>query len=296
MKNTSKKVTFLGPVGTTFSHDAYDRLAVKYGTPQDKSGSSYVPAPINGDVINMVIDHGGYGAIAMETRAGGRVTEPLESFIDLLKRYENNQQCPVHIAGATKLNIHFCLMVRKGMTLKKVSKIVAHAKGLDACKERIAVLGVNTQAVSSNGEAARMIAEMDEYANCAALGPKSAARHYGLEVLEEGFEDAKAVTTFFLLTPTDHPVSIGQDNRMLVVFRIPHRPRSLVNAILPIADEQLNMIQIHSMHVGDGVYDFVMEFDVSRGQMASVDRAMARFEMCAERFLTFGPFEVIEES
>src|ERR1035437_8611629 len=107
MKNM-KKVTFLGPVGATFSHDAYNLLAGLYQAPKAVtigSGSNCVPASNNGEILQLVQAYGGYGVIAMETLAEGRVAEPLESFIDLLKTYKKTDDYPIRIIGAIKLKI-----------------------------------------------------------------------------------------------------------------------------------------------------------------------------------------------
>ena len=89
-------VTFLGPVGATFSHDAYDVLAGIFGSPMS-SEAICIPAPANGEILNMIRRNGGYGAVAMETLAEGRVAELLESFIDLLALYGGISECPFRL-------------------------------------------------------------------------------------------------------------------------------------------------------------------------------------------------------
>ena len=71
-------VTFLGPVGATFSHDAYDMLAEIYDAPQviaDGAHTNCIPASVNTEILKLIAQHGGYGAVAMETKAEARVTE-----------------------------------------------------------------------------------------------------------------------------------------------------------------------------------------------------------------------------
>ena len=68
--------------------------------------------------------------------------------------------------------------------------------------------------VASNGEAARLVAEQEDYIVCAALGPKSASNKYSLNILNEAFEDQEAITTFFLIAPKKHKVAVG--NRELM--------------------------------------------------------------------------------
>ncbi len=289
-----KKVTFLGPVGATFSHDAYNILAEIYGAPK-VGETNYIQADSNSEVLRLVLKHGGYGAIAMETLAEGRVAEPVESFIELLKTYKKTESCPFHVVGAVHLKLHFCLMVRSGMTRKKITKVIAHPKALGACKDRIMKLGVPTENSTSNGEAARLVASDEKYANCAALGPHSAAEKYGLKILSEAFEDEEAITTFFLVAPIQHKVSVGKENRMLIVFEAPHEPGSLVKTLQPFADEGLNLIQIHSVHVGNRAYNFAIEIEISDDKLLSLARAMAAFKKYVDTHLSFGPFEVLSK-
>ncbi len=198
------KITFLAPLGATFSHVAYDTLAEIYGTPkvtQDGAESNYIPAPSNGEVLGLIQKHGGYGTIAMETRAEGRVAEPLESFITLLQTLNETGNHRIHVVGALRMKIHFCLMIRPTTPLLAVNKILAHPKAKGACKKKIAATGAEFVGVASNGEAARLVAESDEYGSCAALGPRSAATKYNLIVINDAFEDTEAVTTFFLVAP-----------------------------------------------------------------------------------------------
>ncbi len=252
-----------------------------------------ISAASNSEIIPLLLKHGGYGTIAMETLAEGRVAEPLESFIDLLKVCGQDAPCPFHVVGAIKLKLHFCLMVRPGMSLDCITKIAAHPKALGACKERIAATEISTVASQSNGEAARCVAENAEYAACAALGPKSAAEKYGLHILHDSFEDREAVTTFFLLAPKEHSVSIGAENRALIVFKVPHAPSALVKALEPFGVEGLNMIQIHSIHAGNCTYNFAIEIEVEKGKIELFEKALDAFKKNVGAHLCFGPFEVV---
>ena len=289
-----ENITFLGPIGATFSHDAYDMLANIYGAPETKDRLC-VPAASNSEVLQKIIGHGGYGAIAMETLAQGRVSEPLESFIELLRKHPVNEACPIQVMGAMRMKIHFCLMVRQNMQESAIDKVVAHPKALGPCKAGLERLNVPIESVSSNGEAARLVAEDPRYANSAALGPASAAKKYGLKVLDEAFEDDEAVTTFFLIGPKGSRVSVGDNNRILIVFKLSHVPGSLVRSLLPFEQNGLNLIQIHSVHTGNHSYDFAIEIEVSKTKLDDLEKAMKSFKKYVKAHLTFGPFEVISK-
>jgi len=291
-KKKMEHITFLGPAGATFSHDAYNILAEIYGAPK-VSETNCMPASSNGEVLKKILEHRGYGTIAMETLAEGRVAEPLESFVDLLKNYTKTNDCPLRVVGAVRLRIHFCLMVQSVMTKQEITKIIAHTKALGACRERIASMGIQTVDAPSNGEATRLVAENSEYASFAALGPISASEKYGLKVLGHSFEDREAITTFFLIAPVEHKVHTGKENRILVVFSTPHKPGGLVRALQPFEQENLNLIQIHSVHTGNCTYKFAIELEIKESELESLGRAMTAFGSFVEKYLSFGPFEVL---
>lgn len=299
MKNN--KITFLGPVGATFSHDAYEVLAEIYNAPviEPETASNCIPVATNGEILRAIATHGGYGTIAMETMAEGRVAEPLESFIELIKLYKDNMDCPLRVIGAVRHTLHICLLARHGITRDSLTTVIAHPKALGACKENILKLGVSTTTASSNGEAARLIAVFDghndKYKTAAALGPRSAAKKYGLTILDDSFEDSEAITTFFLIGPNSHTVSVGANNRILIIFKAPHRPGGLVDALKVFNDERLNLIQIHSVHAGKQTYNFAIEVDVREPELEALERAMKQFESRVEKYLSFGPFEIISK-
>ncbi len=290
------KITVLGPMGATFSHDAYNLLVEIFSGPEtilEGEAANCVPASDNGQILKLIVEHGGYGAIAMETLARGRVEVPLTSFIQLLDEY-NNQTCPIQVIGAIKLCIHFCLMVQPSNAENpNLTGIVAHPKAFDPCRVRIATSDLPVVEASSNGEAARLVAEDDKYANYAALGPESAAKKYGLTILDPVYEDQKAITTFFLIGPAREESVEGEENRVLIVFRLEQRPGALVDALDPFRQENLNLIQVYSIGKSNGVYDFAIEVEVGQIDLPNLGRAMESFEIAVEKYISFGPFAVV---
>lgn len=285
-----KKATLLGPIDATFSHQAFEQLAKMHDLPKEVK---YVPATNNREVIGLTVKHGGYGVVAMETLAECRVTETFESFIDLLIKF-NDDSCPVHIIGGLQLEIHFCLMARPSMARKWIRKVVAHQKSIAPCRRHIK--GDNLEVdvnVSSNGEAARLVAQDARYAECAALGPRIAAIKYGLVILDEAYEDQKAITTFYLIGPKAHKVMVGRNNRALLVFQVPHKPGMVVRAQQCFADENLNLCQIHSVGLGERTYHFGLEVEVGEGEISQLNQAIINFRNVTEKRLCFGPFEVL---
>lgn len=282
-------IVFLGPAGATFSYDAYAILSEIFKTRKfDDADSVLVPVKTNEEILPALIKiGGGYGVIAMETKAGGRVVEPVESFIDLLDLTD----CPIAVIGAIKMQLHFVLMAREGVKKESVKKILAHKKAFGACRQNIFSLGLESIESGSNGQAAEDVATKNEYKDCAALAPISAAIKYNLSVLDSQFEDEKAVTTFFLLGPKGSKPVICKNNRALIVFRLKHEAGSLWNAIGFL--KEFNMIQIHSAYHNGG-YDFMVELEIEESEINNFNEAVEKFRQTVLSSLIFGPFGVVE--
>lgn len=285
-------ISILGPLGSTFSSNAYDWLAERFGTPLFSQGNGIAVAS-NIEVVPSVLKNGGCGVVAMETLAGGRVAEALESLINLLHYYSTTEDCPLCIAGAVKMELNFCLMARPNVLESDITRVLAHVKALDACRQNLGRINLPTTGVSSNGEAARLVAEENQYSTTAALGPSSAADMFGLKIVHDSFEDKRAVTTFFLLVPQGYPVFSAAENRALLIFNLENKCGSLAKVLQLFADNDLNLIQIHSVYAGDSTYSFAVEVEANKTQLPTLNKVLLEFKKYVNKHLVFGPFPVL---
>ena len=257
-------ITYLGPSGSTFSALAYYKLATLFKIPLGEGEE--ILAGNNEEVLPLIINHGGYGAIAMETEAEGRVDGPVNTFIKLLERYPTTADCPITVVGAIRMPLNFALMVRPGVRKSEVQILIAHPKSLGACKNLVQGLTLDGKAnvveSDSNGKAAEDVATKPEFALAAALGPKS------------------------------HSVKPG--SRAVLVFRIKHECGALVDALLPFKEEGLSLRQIHSCYTQEGQYDFFIEIEIEcdRHEPDKLSRAMKKASQHMTRHILFGSFPV----
>jgi prephenate dehydratase len=285
-------ITYLGPAGATFSAIAYDRLAVLFGAPLSTDPDVTLGlAKSNEQILPLLLKHGGYGAIAMETMAEGRVDPPINSFIELIRKC--NGQCPLRVIGALRMRIKFALLARPGISIGDIKKIYAHPKAIGACRGKISSLGAEIIESESNGQAASDVSVRDILEKAAALGPMQAAEKYGLNVLADSFEDKEAVTTFFLLGPRDCRPESSQIYRSLIVFRIKHMPGALVKVLQPFADQGINLRLVHSLYFENGVYDFAIETESGPEDLAKHERAALLANSYMDKHIQFGPFPVV---
>ena len=283
-------ITFLGPFGATFSHEAYNWFAEHNHAPT-ANPEKVILARNNNEIISLAQKHRGYAVIAMETSASARIDESLESFIRLLDQYQNNLDCHLHVLSAVKMRINFCLIGKP--ETKNITRIYAHAMAIKACEKHIASMDIEAEPVSSNGVAVQFVAESNEV-GITALGPRVAAEKYGLHIFNDAFEDSEAVTTFFLLGSTSQPIQTAESNRALIVFTLPHKVGALVDALEPFKTCGLSLIQIHSAHAGNGTYNFGIEIDVPIKQLKAFSKAITLFTQRVSTYIQFGPFAVFE--
>lgn len=294
-------ITYLGPAGATFSAIAYDRLAEIFGAPTSScDGVSTSLARTNEDIVPLLIQNGGFGAIAMETKVGGIVGPPLNSLIKLLERYDrwSDEDPPIRVCGALAMKISFALMVRPGTTMDEIKIIHAHPRALEACRKNLNNLKCLTIESVSNGQAAEEVSKSDSR-GVAALGPAQAAKKYGLEVLSSSFEDVEAVTTFLLLGP---PLSKGlvqkggvSEYQSIVVFRLDDQVGALLKALEILKLHEINLNYIASLHQVNGCYDFAIQIKLKEYQIRDHKLAMDSFHCRVKNSICFGPFPVISE-
>jgi prephenate dehydratase len=288
-----RTVVYLAPYGATFSHVAYDQVQSKYGGPKltTEIDRDYVGAETNRDVLRLACAHGAFGVLAMETLIERRVEDSLDGFIDLLDKHEG-KYCPIKILGAKRVEINFALMARPGLTIDRVIGVIAHEKAIAPCREKIKARSWKTKTVSSSGKAAEIVATESEYENWAVLGPEVASQKYGLEVLERKFEDGPAVTTFFVIGPSYKRAQVGEKNRLLVVFKVNDTCGALADVLQVFKRNGLNLLHIHSAHIKDGVYHFVIECEFDAEQISAAKWTVTELGLVTKKLLSFGPFVI----
>jgi len=290
------KKTYLGPSGATFSAIAFGKMAEIFEIQDIVEGAEEKLAATNEGIVPLVVSHGGYGVIAMETKSGGRVDPPVNSFIGLLESFQDSD-CPIGVAGALRMKIDFALMARTGNSLQGLKAVMGHPKAIGACKNRLKELGVPVVEADSNGKAAEDVARNPDFSEMGALAPMEAATKYGLAVLAEVFQDEEAITTFFMLGPRTwkpwKPLLISCQQRALLVFSVRHVPGALARALLSFGDKMLNLIHVHSLYVGNGHYDFAAELEFDASQTDDYNNALAEAKEHMGKYINFGPFPVL---
>ncbi|KAL0951063.1 hypothetical protein HGRIS_007802 [Hohenbuehelia grisea] len=190
-KARSVSVAFLGPPGT-YSHQAAHE--VFGGT------AAYLAQEKVVDVFSAVSVDATYGVIPQENSIFGHVVETYNRL-----RHADIGSTKL-VCGEVTVSVQHCLLVRKGVELHQIKKILSHEQALGQCrgfKARHLPSAVEIK-MSSTAAAAEALL-LSEYADAAAICSKLCASLFeGVVVLREGIQDTNDnYTRFFVIGGSD---------------------------------------------------------------------------------------------
>ncbi|WP_324716366.1 prephenate dehydratase [Carboxydochorda subterranea] len=166
--------------------------------------------------------------------------------------------------GEVVLPVQQWLLVRPGVPMRSVSRVLSHPHALAQCRRTIASVlpGVPQVPASSTAEAARLVAQAPQE-RWAAVGSLEAARRWGLEPVLGPMEDGGANVTRFGILGWRSPARTGRDRTTLVVGSLEDRPGLLRDILDVLARRGLNLTRIESRPSREGLgrYLFLMDME-----------------------------------
>ncbi|PIZ96431.1 MAG: chorismate mutase [Candidatus Magasanikbacteria bacterium CG_4_10_14_0_2_um_filter_33_14] len=99
-----------------------------------------------------------------------------------------------------------CLMVKTGIKLEEITKIVSHPQALSQCERTLDKMlpGVKFQEWEDTAKAARDLSEGKLENTCAIVAPARAAEIYGLEILQRNIQDMRPNLTTFIIVKKEN--------------------------------------------------------------------------------------------
>ena len=228
-----------------------------------------LPSPTLEDVFTAVTtERARYGVVPLENTIAGTVPAVYE----LLLSHE------LHVIGETRLEIDHALIGQPGMQLRDVRRVLSHPVALRQCD---AFLQQHPQmkpvaAFDTAGAVEILMREKD--GETAAIAGRQAAEVYGATILAEHLQDHhENWTRFVLLSRGDATPVPARTTKVLLAFDVPHRPGSLVAALQPVAERQLNLTKIESRPIPTRPFEyrFIVELAADTAEdLAEVVSAM----------------------
>ena len=237
------QVAYLGPEGT-FTQAA----AVKH------FGHAAICVPqATIDTVFAQVESGecNYGVVPVENSTEGMVSHTLDNFMD----------SPLKISGEVEMRISHHLLAAPGTAAGEVTRICAHQQALAQCRNWLDqhYPKVEREAVSSNGEAARLAGKQP---GVAAVAGDMAAELYQLQRLAEHIEDYPDNTTRFLVIGREEVPPSGADKTSIIVSSR-NKPGALFSLLEPFrrAGVSLTRIDTRPSRTEKWAYVFFIEFE-----------------------------------
>ena len=263
-------VAYLGPQGT-FSQEAVTK---HFG-----GGAATVPCGSIDEVFRQAETGAvGYGVVPVENSTEGAIGRTLDLLLST----------PARVCGEVMLPIRQCLMGRAKQA-RDIRKIYSHAQSLAQCQQWLARHLPQAQrvAVVSNAEAARLAGRER---GAAAIGPKSAAALYRLNLIARNIEDEARNTTRFLVLAAHDAAPSGADKTSLVMSTR-NVPGAMHDLLAPLAANQVSMTRLESRPSRTGMWEYVFYVDIQGHQQdANVARALAELKQKASFLKILGSY------
>lgn len=142
----------------------------------------------------------GYAVVPVHnTLLKGPIKENVQSMLEM-----EQDGLDVTAIGELRLKIRHCLAAPRWITeAKQLERVLSHPAALGQCLKRLEAIGIQRSKVHSTAAAAKKVASIPSdgiHVKVGAITTKEAALAYGLNILEENFQDdLKNTTTFKLL-------------------------------------------------------------------------------------------------
>ncbi len=177
--------------------------------------------------------HADIGVVPLENSTDGRVADTLEMFIRLPH---------IRICSEIRLRVHHHLLANCDQP--EIRRIYSKGNALSQCRNWLSknVPHATQHEVSSTAEAARLA---QSESGAAAVASRQAAVRYGLRILFENIEDSPHNETRFAVIGS-RPVAKTGNDKTALMFKVSHRPGSLVDALSLFKQNRINLTWIES--------------------------------------------------
>ncbi|HEY7330104.1 MAG TPA: prephenate dehydratase [Gemmataceae bacterium] len=219
------KVAYLGP------EYSYSHLAAidRFGQAVEFLGVNNIAA------VFEEVDRGHveFGVVPVENSTDGRIADTLEMFLRMPH---------LVICAEVRLQIHHNLMAK--CEPQEIRRVYSKPQALSQCRNWLAknLPQALWKEVSSTATAAELA---QHEPGAAAIASRQAAVKYGLRILFDNIEDSPYNETRFAIIGHQKSGKTGHD-KTTILFRIPHQPGSLAEALEVFKQNKINLTWIES--------------------------------------------------
>jgi prephenate dehydratase len=244
------RIAYLGPSGT-FTEEALDKYIDINNL---RNNVKKVPYSNIGEVIKS-LDRGevSEGIVPIENSLEGSVNITLD-FLTF--------ESEARIIREITVPIKHSLIGKENTPVAKIKKIISHPHATAQCKNYISTYLKNASIMAANSTAEAIKILKKEDSSIAAIGTKTAAKIYGLEIIASDIEDNKDNKTRFVFIGNRIQPRTGRDKTSIVCFLKQDRPGSLYNILKEFADRNINLTRLESRPAKKNLGDYVFLIDL----------------------------------
>jgi prephenate dehydratase len=269
------RIAYLGPPGT-FSEEAVARCDLS-------RGDEPLPCPTFADAYHTFLRGEADAAILpIENSIEGSVGATLDLLV---------QEPGPLIRREVLLPVRQHLLARPGTRLEDVRRVISHPQPIGQCskflRERLA--GVTLEPAHSTSDAAKRAAAAEP--GSAAIGSRTAAERYGLEVIAEAIQDFEENVTRFVLVARQDEAPTGKDRTSIAFTLDRDRPGGLYEVLGEFARWSINLSKVESrpMKQALGHYVFFIDFERHRSEPQAA-AALAGIQARVDKLFVLGSY------
>jgi len=264
------KVAYLGPE-YSFSHLA---ALERFG-----EGVEYMRVGSIASVFEEVNrSHVEFGVVPLENSTDGGVSDTLDMFTRLPQ---------LKIGAEVRLRIHHNLLANCEQEM--IRRVYSKPQALAQCRNWLSknLPHADLKDVSSTAVAAQLA---QQEPGAAAVASRQAASRYNLRILFPDIEDYSHNETRFAVIGHQESNRTGND-KTAIMFRVPHQPGSLVEALEIFKQNKLNLTWIESFpaKLEKPEYVFFVDFE-GHVEDLKVKKGLTTLESRCEQFAVLGSF------
>jgi chorismate mutase/prephenate dehydratase len=226
--------------------------------------------------------HVDYGVVPLENSTDGGVSDTLDMFMRLPH---------LKICAEVRLRIHHNLLANCDQ--EQIRRVYSKPQALAQCRNWLSknLPHADLKDVSSTAVAAQLA---QQEPGAAAVASRQAAVKYGLRMLFTDIEDYPHNETRFAVIGHQEAARSGADKTALM-FKVPHNPGSLVEALDVFKSNKLNLTWIESFPAKTDStkleYMFFVDFE-GHLEDPKVKRALQALEKHCEQLVVLGSFPI----